>query len=417
MTNLPLARGDFNRQVARTPSIALKNRYFETNPVENDTGASAISRPRLKKAFEVGDGPIRKVFSEPGAFDDDVFVLSGAALYAIDVIGASTLIGSTGSAEISAVDMAVVAPIGGTPERLFIADSGVLWAYAANGQAIGHLEASGAPANNDTVTIASTVYKFTTGSVDAGSPAGTALNPWLVLSTGVTATDLEALFHAINASGTAGTEYSTALTAHATVEAYNYTSTDLYVAARTAGTGGNTIATTESSANLAWTAATLQSGGSALLRQVPLPEDYTVSSIGCINSYVIVAVEAGQGVNGQFYWIEPGEITIDPLNFATAERSPDAINQVIVFSDMVWLLGQRTAEPWITTGDPAAPLQRFQGILYDRGCWEGSACQVKDSLILCDQDGAVFQIGGGLKRISRPDIEERIRSAIQAQGS
>ena len=417
MTNLPLARGDFNRQVARTPSIALKNRYFEVNPVENDTGASAISRPRLKRFMAVGDGPIRKVFSEPGAFDDDAFIVSGAALYSVDVLGASTSIGTLTSGTVSALDMAVVAPIGGTPERLWIADGGVLYVYAANGQAIGHLEASGAPANNDTVTIASTVYKFTTGSVDTGSPAGTALNPWLVAASGVAATDLEALFHAINASGTAGTEYSTALTAHATVEAYTFSSADLYVAARTYGTGGNTIATTESSANLSWANATLQSGGSPLLRQVPMPEDYSVSSLAHINSYIIVAVESGQGVNGQFYWIEPGEITVDPLNFATAERSPDAVNQVIVFSDMAWLLGQRTAEPWITTGDTAAPLRRFEGILYDRGCWEGSAVQVKESLILCDQDGAVFQIGGGLKRISRPDIEERIRAAIQAQGS
>ena len=153
-----------------------------------------------------------------------------------------------------------------------------------------------------------------------------------------------------------------------------------------------------------------------MLRQILMPENYTVSSIGQINSYIIVAVAEGQGVNGQFYWIDPGEIEVDPLNFATAERSPDSINQVVVFSDMFWLCGQKTTEPWITTGDFAAPVERFQGILYDRGCWEGSALPVKDSLILCDQDGAVFQIQGGLKRISRPDIEERIRKAIQAQG-
>ena len=51
----------------------------------------------------------------------------------------------------------------------------------------------------------------------------------------------------------------------------------------------------------------------------------------------------------------------------------------------------------------------------DYGRGGGLAVQVKDSLILTDPDGAVFQIKGGLKRISTPDIEERIRKAIQTE--
>jgi hypothetical protein len=38
-------------------------------------------------------------------------------------------------------------------------------------------------------------------------------------------------------------------------------------------------------------------------------------------------------------------------------------------------------------------------------------------MVIVDSDGGVFQISGGLKRISRPDIEERIREAIQYQAS
>lgn len=415
MADLKIGRGDFRRGVARSASILLKNRFFEHNPVLNDEGAAAIARPRLKRWLEVGAGFIRKVFSEPGAFDEDLFVISGPELYSIDTAATTTHIGTTSAAGTSAVDMAVVASIGTTPERLFIADSSILWVYSATGQAIGHLQASGAIANNDTITIDGVVYKFTNASVDAGTPAGTALNPWLVKFTGVNVTDLTALFHAINDSGTGGTEYSTVLTAHATVEAYSVSTSDLYVTARVNGTAGNTIATTETGANLAWTAATLQNGGSPLLRQVPMPGDYAVSSIGAIDSYILISVTKGQGVNGRFYWIDPGEVTVDALNFATAERSPDTINQVVVFSDQAWLCGQKTTEAWIPSGDIDAPFQRFQGVLFDRGCWGGTAVQVKDSLILADQDGAVFQIQGGLKRISRPDIEERIRRAMQAQ--
>jgi hypothetical protein len=113
----------------------------------------------------------------------------------------------------------------------------------------------------------------------------------------------------------------------------------------------------------------------------------------------------------------PGENEIFPLDFATAERSPDKLHQVVVFSDMFWLCGEKTTEPWITTGDPTTPMQRYRSILFDRGSWEGTAIQVKDSLIVIDQDGAVFQIKGGLNRISTPQIEERIRRAIQIEES
>jgi len=130
----------------------------------------------------------------------------------------------------------------------------------------------------------------------------------------------------------------------------------------------------------------------------------------------VVPVQADE-IKGRFFWIEPGENEVDPLNFATAERNPDGVLQVLVFDDMFWLLGQNTTEPWITTGNQAAPMQRFRGLLFDRGSWEGTAVQVKDSLIVVDEDGGVFQIKGGQKRISNPAIEERIRRMKQLQST
>jgi hypothetical protein len=416
-TKILIGKGDYRRSVPAIPSVILKNRFFETNPVLNEDQTSLISRPGMKKITSIGDGLIRKVFSEPGTFSDSLFVASGTDLYKLTLGLTSSLLGAIGTSVTDSVEMAAAANLGegAIPERLFIADGGILWVYMENGQSLGALTASGAPADTDTVTIGTTVYRFTTGSVDAGTPAGTGANPWLVARTGVAATDIQALFRAINDSGTAGTEYSTALIAHTTVEAYNVTSNTLYVVARVYGTAGDAIVTTEASANLAWGAGTLQDGGEAHLRQVPMPNDVGAISVAHINQYIIVIPAQGNNINGRFYWIDPGEVTVDPLNFATAERAPDACNQVVVYSDMIWLCGQTTTEPWVTTGDADAPFQRFRGILYDRGCWEGTACKVKDSLILCDQDGAVFQVQGGLKRISRPDIEERIRAAITVQ--
>lgn len=147
---------------------------------------------------------------------------------------------------------------------------------------------------------------------------------------------------------------------------------------------------------------------------VPTPDDVGIFSVGYIASYVVCVPSQGQDINGRFYWINPGEVTIDPLDFATAERAPDPISGVVIFNDQFWLPGDKTTEAWYFTGDIDAPVLRVQGIVFDRGAWAGTAIQVKDSMIIVDSEGAVIQItGGSSKRISRPDIEEQIREAIQ----
>ena len=418
MSNITVGRSTFRRRVGETPSIVLRNRFFEQNPVLNATEdlTALIARPALKKFMDVGSGPIRFDFSEPGTFSDAAFVVSGTSLYRVDLDGVATYIGEISTNIGGSVSMAATARIGDVPEFLFIADGGVLWLYMEDGAAFGHLEASGLIANADTFSVDGVYYRWTNASVDAGTPAGTMANPWLLRLGIANSEALTAALHAVNGTGDPGTEYSTALMAHPTVTAYSAGANDLYVAARTAGIAGNAFAVTETGANLAWvTGATLTGGGTPQLRQVAVPGDAGAISVDVLNSYVTVIPVQGRGVNGQFYWLEPGETTIDPLNFATAERSPDPINQVVVFGDRAWMLGSKTTEPWITTGNLDAPWQRFSGILYDRGAWQGSAVRVGDSLIVVSEDGEVYQIGGGLKKISRPDIAERIRLAMQTQ--
>ena len=416
MVNIPVGRSTFKRDVARIASIAMHNRFFEQNPVLNATDEipSLIARPAMRKLMDVGAGPIYFTFDEPGTFDDAIFIVSNESLYKLATDGTLTYIGEIGPG--GSVSMAVVGTIGETPERLFLCRGGVLWVYADNGEARGKLEATGSILNNDTVTIDTVYYKWTNGSVDAGTPAGTLANPWLVKLGVYNAQAIEALFKAVNGSGEAGVDYSTALMPNANVQANTYTSSELFVSARVAGPAGDAIAVAETGANLTWsTGATLIDGGDPQLRQVATPEDVGAVSLDTLNSYVGVIPVQGRGVNGQWWWIEPGETTIDPLNFATAERSPDAINQIVVFSDRAWLVGQKTTEPWVTTGNLDAPWQRFSGILYDRGGWEGTAVRVGDSLFITDENGGVWQISGGLKRVSRPDIEERIRRAMQKE--
>lgn len=417
MIELPISRSG-HRQVAKNPYIALKNRFLEPNDTLSTTKVSAISRPGLRKFAEVGTGPIRKVYSTSGLFDNNLFVVSGTELYRVSPTdGTDTLIGTISVDTSGSVTCAATAPIGDTvPAFLFITEGEILWVYTDNGQALGLLQRSSSVVANDTVRVGDVYYKFVSSGLDSGTPAGTLANPWNVALGTLPNEPLENLFNAINRTGTPGVTYSTALSEHPTALAYSYNSTDLYVAAKDFGIAGNSIVTTETSSALAWGSGTLTGGGSEMLRPVFVPDDAGAVSVAHINSYIIVIPVQSDATHGRFYWIKPGEIVIDALDYATAERAPDQLHQVVVFGDMFWLLGEKTTEPWITTGNPDAPMTRFTGILFDRGSWDGTAIQVKDSLIVVDEEGEVFQIAGsGQKKISTPPVTERIRRAMQLQ--
>lgn len=416
---IPLASSDYRRRVGKQPDVLMRNRYVEENPVlQPPDSLMFMQRPAAKRWVNLGDGPVRSIFHQAGAFDDDLFAAAFETLYRVDADGNSSVVTNTlaDGAIGSPVSFCCTGPIGSIPPRLFFADGQTLRFYTTDGPANGTLSAT-AVANNDTVTIDTTVYKFTNASVDAGTPAGTLANPWLVkLEVTVTAC-FDNLLAAINDSGTPGTTYSTATAEHTTVVAATNSGGALTVRAKDGGALGNAIATTETGGNMSWGGATLANGGTALVSQVPTPDDVGIISLGFISGYVIAIPAQGDLLNGRFYWIDPGETVIDPINFATAERSADPVNQVVVFGDQFWLPGQNSTETWTPTGDPAAPMVRTQGVLFDRGTYPGTAIQVKDSMVITGLDGRVVQIKGGEKVLSTPDIEERIRKAIAAQAA
>ena len=410
MVDIPLGRADYHRTVAKEARIQTRNRYFEENIVLTKVGAALISRPGLRRWLYVGNGPIRGVYSQPGTFDDALFVVSDDQWWRVDRDGTKTLLQSNLNPGTGAVSMAGTGNIGVTPEYMYLADGRNLWLYIENSYATGTI--SGSPANNDVIKINSTYYKFTTGSVNAGTPAGTLANPWLV-ALGVNDTTSWINFSgAVGASGAAGTDYSTALTINTDVVVIAVSGTLVSVRSTAIGALGNGIPTTETGASIAWGAATLIGGGSPAVTAVDTPDNVGVISLGYIASYVVVVPAQGQGVNGRFWWIQPGETTIDPLDFATAERAPDPIFSVVVFGDQFWLPGSNTTEVWYFTGNFDSPVLRLQGVTFDRGTWSGTAIQVKNSMIITDNDGGVFQISGCLERISNPSVEERIRQAI-----
>jgi hypothetical protein len=414
--DIPLAKSDYFRGVAKEAQILMRNRYFEQNPVLTATQAALLARMGMRRYMFIGQGPIRGLYSQPGSFSDALFVVSGETLYRVDRNGVQTVIGIVpGSNPNTTVKMAATSNIGETPAYLFVAGGSTLMLYMEDGYAIGTI--SGSPANGNVVRIGGTYYQFTNASVNAGAPAGTVANPWLVALGVSDATAWTNFFDAIGNQGTPGTQYSTALVINPDVIGTNNTGGAVSVRSKFLGALGNATITTETGGAIAWGAGTLTGGGGSTWTPVETPDDVGIIDLGYIASYVVAVPAQGQGINGRFFWIDPGETVIDPLDFATAERAPDPISGVAVFGDNFWLPGQNTTEVWGFTGNDDSPVTRVQGVVFDRGSWEGTAIQVKDSMIVVDDLGGVFQIQGGAKRISRPDIEQQIREAIQFQES
>lgn len=424
MTNpIPLGNSLSVRTVTEDVSIVLQNRYFEVDPANLTEQSSLITRPGFKKWLTISASPIDNIFYQAGSFNNSLFAASGRALYRIDTNETVTNVSSAifnnlfGTFGRTTVNMAATASIGSTPEYLWMADGINLWVYAASSCARGTLTASGTISNGDKVNINGTYYQWTSGSVNSGTPAGTNSNPWLVRLGGSAILSLATLRAAINLTGSVGVDYSTATVIHPTVYGFNspFTPT-LTIYAKSFTSSGNSITTSVSvGAGISFGASTLSGGGSPGVSQVVMPNDYGVIDLCFTAGYIVVIVGEGYGVNGRFYWVNPGEVVVNDLNFATAERSPDPLLSIEAVDDQFWLFGPNTTEIWYPSGDFNTPFQRLQGKLFTGGVWPGSTCKIREVVMVIDSNGVVYAVDNGPQRISTNAIEETIRKSFASQ--
>lgn len=59
--------------------------------------------------------------------------------------------------------------------------------------------------------------------------------------------------------------------------------------------------------------------------------------------------------------------SIDPLDFASAEGSPDLLISLIVLQREIWLFGQNSTEIFFDSGNPDFPFERIQGTFIEQG--------------------------------------------------
>lgn len=403
MVDVPVSFTAFERRHAGLPPAVLKNRFFEETPTQQK-GAAMIVRPGTEDVDTRGEGQIRSFYSAPGLFNGALFFVVGDTLYRREVDGSTvTCTGIVfGSGNVSMTGVS-----GADYERLYLADGTLLQLYQGGSRATGTLTGAGNVSEGDTITIGETVFKWT-ATVSTGS--GTVADPWDVLLGATLEESLENMNMAINFTGIQGIDYSSNLGGQNADVTSTYTATTLVVTARTDLAAGNAIVTTETGANISWGGGTLAGGGTHALSGVAVPDGLPPVGVATLKSYVLVAI----GRTDRFYWIEPGAVVIDALNFATAESQPDDVLDVTVVGDTAWFVGEGSTEVWYATGQSAAPFAPVSGRVFDRGAVDGTMVNVKGIVFLVGQDYTVYAISGGAERVSNHGIEETIRLALGA---
>lgn len=136
--------------------------------------------------------------------------------------------------------------------------------------------------------------------------------------------------------------------------------------------------------------------------------------VGYLDGYFIFASPDTQ----EFYVSAIDDATtIDALDFASAEGSPDSIVALVVSHREVWFFGDVTTEVWFDSGSADFPLSRNQGASIEVGCIAcHSARKVDTSMMWIGRDlngsGIVFRSAGYTPmRVSTIAVEEALQSS------
>lgn len=152
----------------------------------------------------------------------------------------------------------------------------------------------------------------------------------------------------------------------------------------------------------------------------------TTSAFGQITDVDFPGALTVSYLDGYFVFIEPDSqrvwvtalndpLSIDPLDFASAEGDPDLLVSSIVDHSEVWLFGTNSVEVWYNSGNADFPLQRIQGAFNEIGCAATfSVAKLDNALFWLGQDargkGMIYRANGytGI-RVSTHAVEWQIQ--------
>jgi hypothetical protein len=142
------------------------------------------------------------------------------------------------------------------------------------------------------------------------------------------------------------------------------------------------------------------------------PDFPGAGSVGFLDGYFVF-----NEPNSQKIWVTSllDGTSVDPLDFASAEGSPDGVVALIVDHREVWVYGTNSVEVWYDSGDADFPLTRIQGAFNEIGCAAAySIAKLDNGLFWLGSDargrGIVYRANGYTgTRISTHAIEWQIQ--------
>jgi len=148
-------------------------------------------------------------------------------------------------------------------------------------------------------------------------------------------------------------------------------------------------------------------------QQITDPDFPGAVTVGYLDGYFVF-----NEPNSQRVWVTSllDGLSVDPLDFASAEGSPDGLVSLIIDHREAWLFGTNSVEVWYNSGDPLFPLTRIQGAYNEIGCIAPySVAKMDNSVFWLGADargqGIVYRADGyqGV-RISTHAVEFAIQS-------
>jgi hypothetical protein len=147
-------------------------------------------------------------------------------------------------------------------------------------------------------------------------------------------------------------------------------------------------------------------------KQIDDPDFPGAVTVGYINGYFVF-----NEPNSQRIWITTllDGTSIDPLDFASAEGSPDGLVSLIVDHREIWLFGTNSVEVWYDAGTSPFPLVPVQGAFNEVGCIAAfSVAKLDNGLFWLGADargkGIVYRANGyAAQRISTHAVEWQIQ--------
>ena len=99
--------------------------------------------------------------------------------------------------------------------------------------------------------------------------------------------------------------------------------------------------------------------------QITDPDFPGAVTVGYLDGYFVF-----NEPNSQRVWVTAllDGTSIDPLDFASAEGSPDGLVSLIIDHREAWLFGTNSVEVWYNSGEADFPLSRIQGAYNEIGC-------------------------------------------------